>query len=205
MRYYLSRLEPCTARIIQFCKTSLMLNLCLTILAGCSSFNTKKVESLSLPAYKLADSLKYQDIEWPQNWDIKKIDEDPFIYQIRVAEEDEFFLPAYATALKECKLKKSADSASTTRQLMVGLKNIKILREENFLYADKRVFFKHFAAELDEHSLHLLSFSARENDCVFDTVIWSNDYSPGSVINSLGSADKNNLQKIYYAFSRTEK
>jgi hypothetical protein len=193
MYHYLSRVFHCTALI------------CLITLSGCSIFgNGQKAESLSLAAYDMSDSLKSGvSANWPSSWEIEQIEKDPYLYKINIADLLDRFSPAYAMLLKECGVGKNASANATTRELLVGLKDIKIIREENFLYNDQRIFYKDSSATLDDHNIKLSTLTRRENDCVYDTIIWSDDMQSGSVMDWFSRADLESLKKIYFAFSHT--
>lgn len=210
MNYYLTRLGVCTGNITAsllfrtLSKCRLTIVFCCLIIAStsCSVDSPRTAESLSLTAYDLSDSLKKALPEtWPENWQIEQIDDEPFLYKIKVTDPDDKFNPAYALLLKECGVGKNASATATTRQLLVGLKDIKILRSENFNYNDERIFYKESTAGLDGHDIMLSSFTLRREKCVFDTVIWSDDLQSGSIMDWFKKSDVSNLSKIYFAFS----
>ncbi len=192
MNYYLSRFQFCIVSIAIY--SFLALNL-----TSCSIFSEKySAESLKLELI-LPES-------WPASWKISQIDDEPYLYKILIKDpelknEAQKYSPTYALSLQECGVGKNASAGATTRQLLVGLKDIHIIRKETFNYNDQRIFYKESTAKLDEHDIKLISYTLREKNCVKDSIIWSDDMQSGSVIDWFSSANVESLKRIYFAFS----
>ena len=191
MIYYFSRSAFYTTRILVIS--------CL--FSGCSFFSSgNKAESLQLPAYNMAESMR-ENGTFPASWEIEQLDSSPYLYKIEINNDSQEHDPAYAVLLKECGIGKNASANATTRELLVGLRDLDIIREDKFTYGDSRVFFKYSSATLDDNKIKLATFSVREDDCVFDSVIWSDESRDGSVMDLFAKSDTNVLTKIYFAFS----
>lgn len=95
------------------------------------------------------------------------------------------------TAIKECEQKKIPSPLVATRQLLVGLKDIRIESQENTTVADRPALRTQVKARLEEHPLDLLTYTLSYDNCVYDFVLWRS--APGTGQDSAHTLDGDNL------------
>ena len=81
-------------------------------------------------------------------------------------------LQAFATTVEECGISDKFTTRATTRQLLVGLTDIKFLSQDAATYGDNRGLLSIISAKYDIDPINLVVFSSRTDNCVKDTIVW---------------------------------
>jgi hypothetical protein len=126
----------------------------LFALSSCSLFSGPSSTSLAL------------DGDGDAGW--KEIQQSPYVYEVSDGDAGK----AYITAIKECEKKKAVSPIVAARQLLVGLKDIRIVSQDQLNVADLPALRSHITARLEEHPLDLLTYTVPHKDCVYDIVLW---------------------------------
>lgn len=123
-------------------------------LASCSLFSSPSSTSLHLHEIDGA------------GW--KEVQSSPYVYEIANGDSGSTFM----TAIKDCDQKKSLTPAVASRQLLVGLKDIRIEIQEQTTVADIPAVRTQVRARLEDQSLDLLTYTVPHDTCVYDFVLW---------------------------------
>jgi hypothetical protein len=79
----------------------------------------------------------------------------------------------FATAVEECGPRKLPSPAALARQLFVGLKEVKVKRQEQREIGNTPLLYSRIGAQQDGKRLEFASFVALNRGCVLDIVFWS--------------------------------
>lgn len=167
--------------------------LCLLPLASCSISSPIKASSLEL----LETSLTPQD-----RYSLEEIDQDPYLYKVIDKNSLTSSPPPFITALKQCGgVGRTASTIATTRQLLIGLRNILIEKQTILVVSQRKVLFSILKASLDNRELTVLCFSSRDDECVTDLVAWNDSEYKDSLLDYLKTANQETLSQWITNFS----
>lgn len=82
----------------------------------------------------------------------------------------------FLTGIRDCQGKKVRSPAEAARQLLVGLKDIRIEDRQEVKLVEYPALRFRVKATLDEKPLELLTYTVSKESCIFDFVLWR----PGS-------------------------
>ena len=103
------------------------------------------------------------------NFDL--INEDPFVYRLNSAQPDR--PPEFLTVLSDCsKAHRKLSAEATTRQLLVGLRNLVRLKQEQLEMDGREVAISYLTADLEGTPLALSCYTFRSGSCIIDAVTW---------------------------------
>jgi hypothetical protein len=126
-------------------------------------------------------------------WQISTIDADLYLYRVSKGLPQINDSGSYLTGLAQCGVGRTASAIATTRQLLVGLKDVEILKKERVMFNGEGVHFSRIKAKLDDHLLDIICLSFRHENCVNDIVIWNNKNTTDSLVEYLSSAEPEKL------------
>lgn len=90
-------------------------------------------------------------------------------------------LDLYLTAIRDCgTAREHVSAAATTRQLIVGLKNLRIMHQEPRSVAGNVMLVSSLKAELEDTPLRIECYTLRRGECTFDLVGWERMTPGGS-------------------------
>lgn len=126
-----------------------------------------------------------------------QISEDPVLYSLR-EQDGSPHGDSFATLLEDCsELNKPEKLSSTTRQLLVGFRQLALQGQKKIPLKDQSVLVSNYSAKLDENRLELITYSLLKGECVYDLVLWekqlpaeSNTVSLGFLRNANSRVDK---------------
>lgn len=100
------------------------------------------------------------------------------------------------TAIKDCENKKSRSALVSTRQLLVGMKDIKIVSQNEISLNDTHALRTHVRARLENHALDLLTYTVPDQSCLFDFVLWRSSVDQDSGANASLLASDQDLARF---------
>ena len=121
----------------------------------------------------------------------KELQTSPYVYEISNGSSGSTFL----TAIKECEQKKQISPLVATRQLLVGLKEIRIESQETTTVAKIPTLRTQVRARLEDRPLDLLTYTLSHERCVYDFVLWRTPQ-----LQSEGSAELLNDDTLFAKF-----
>lgn len=133
-----------------FCCTALLLS-------SCSITSTDKPKSIS------------SEPKAP-SWAIETISENPYVYRIsQEAMPTSFY---FYTVIENCSPKLSPAKAVSTRQLLVGLSNIRVGQQLDLEIANQHFLRSQIQADLEQQHLQLVVYTAQSENCLSDYAFW---------------------------------
>ena len=168
-----------------FCTASILM------LTACSIFGNSS--GITIP-------ISTRQLSTMPDWKVESIDSELDLYRVISSTPDIVDSGSYMTALSQCGLGRTASAIATTRQLLVGLKEIKLERNDSVLLEGTKVFFTLFNAKLDQHDLNVACFSVRNENCVQDLILWNDIKSRNSMVQLLGQASLEELHSFIKNF-----
>lgn len=93
----------------------------------------------------------------------------PYIYKLTTEGAGN----AFVTAIRNCDINKKASAASLWRQLLVGMKEIQVDRQEQVELGGSPALLSVFRASIDGVAVRLACYTTATERCVTDYVIWS--------------------------------
>lgn len=131
----------------------------LTISCSILSFGSSDPVALKLP----------REID-TGTWQIEKLGDTPPLYHIN----SEAFTNTgyYFTSIQDCRQSHSSSAEVTTRQLLVGLSDIRIAKQRHVEINAQPVLFSELEARLDSQPLRIACYSIKDQSCVTDMVLW---------------------------------
>ena len=81
-------------------------------------------------------------------------------------------LPVFFTAMQDCSFSRRSSPATAARQLLVGLKSIKIRGRKTITLGGSDVLRAAISAELDGRPLELVTYTFKSGGCVQDYILW---------------------------------
>lgn len=124
-------------------------------------------------------------------WSVVELQKDPYLYRISDPSGNAtgFY---FATALHECGVRRDRSLVAVTRQLLVGLRDISMLKQHVVDTADGRgMLVSLLDAKLDDANLRLAINTMERDGCLLDLVLWGP--RPEGVSSELPAED---LQRI---------
>ena len=101
------------------------------------------------------------------------------VYRLRDSAGAEMYL----TAIRSCAVTKERTSAAaTTRQLIVGLENLRILNQQPVRIAQQEVLVSSLQASLEQTPLKIECYTLRRGKCTLDLAAWSMTDGPAAAI-----------------------
>ena len=79
----------------------------------------------------------------------------------------------YATALRSCGYPEKSSLRGTTRQIFVGLENLRILKQEPVEFSPHRLWAVDATAQSEGIPIHVAAYTLKQNDCFVDFVLWT--------------------------------
>lgn len=128
-------------------------------LTSCSIFRGSSSTSLPLPVLETQSSLSFERITQNSN-----------LYQLL---DDQRPIGIFLTSIQDCSFEKPTPSAVTTRQLLVGLTEIKLEKQEKIHFGDMAALRSIITAKLDTNLLRIVCFTVQKESCITDLVLWS--------------------------------
>lgn len=83
----------------------------------------------------------------------------------------------FATIVKDCSIPEKLTFQTTTRQLLVGLIDLKVISQGPMQYGDLRVLQTVATGTLDAQPVMMAALTFRKNGCVTDLVLWQDSGS----------------------------
>jgi len=152
---------------------SLALAVCVSTLSSCAIFSGNSSTSLLLPELA-AKGDKNLSSQTPV--ELSKISDEPILYRLINNRSPAQNTPArFVTLLKECSdaSRKRPAALASTRQLLVGLKQIQFRSKETLEVESHAVLYSNIGAKLDDNQVSLSTLSFQKDSCSFDLVVWS--------------------------------
>lgn len=78
----------------------------------------------------------------------------------------------FVTTLKDCSIPEKFTFQTTTRQLFVGLLDLKVMRQESVQFGSTRALQTVVSGTLDAEPVLMSAFTFRRDNCVTDIVLW---------------------------------
>lgn len=154
--YYLAKSLPRTSDLLsqarRFLSASSSLALVLGI-CGCSVFSTDSSTSIAL-----------EPLRERGNW--QRVQASPYVYQSTESEK------TFLTGIRDCSSGKIPSPAVAARQLLVGLKEIRIEEQRPVTLAEFPALHSRIRARLEDQPLDLESVTLTHKGCVYDFVLW---------------------------------
>lgn len=135
------------------------------IIAGTSALLS--LSSCSLFSAASSSSLALESLPAESGW--KEIRADPFVYENSLSSSRVFL-----TAVKDCQKSKRRSPVMAARQLLVGLRDIRIVEQDEVQLADRTALRTRISAKFESNPLDLVTFTMTQSDCVYDFVLWQN-------------------------------
>jgi hypothetical protein len=80
--------------------------------------------------------------------------------------------PMFITIVKDCSVSEKFSHRATTRQLLVGITNLKVLNQEPVSLGGSKALRSVVEGSLDVDSVLISTFTVRHDSCVTDLVVW---------------------------------
>lgn len=169
-KHFFSELSPYQLRgqLQRLLRTGLISGVALLV-SSCSLLGNTTVESVTLPANPSLEQISFEQIS-----------SSPNLYRKRGTSINGEY-SVYMTAIKQCEVAEALSSIATTRQLLVGLRDIKVERQESTHLAGNRALLSVLDATLDGVPLKIALYTLRDQDCVTDYVIWLSEQDKKSL------------------------
>lgn len=81
--------------------------------------------------------------------------------------------PLFVTVVRDCSISEKFSHRATTRQLLVGFSNLKVLNQEPVDLGEQKVLRSVVAGILDVDPVYVSTFTLRSGSCVTDLVMWT--------------------------------
>jgi hypothetical protein len=91
----------------------------------------------------------------------------PSVYKCQTDRE-----PVYFTSLRDCSLPEKFSHQATTRQLLIGVTNLHMVRQEPVLIGNMKALHSLVDGVIDVDPVILSTFTFRKGNCVTDLVVW---------------------------------
>jgi hypothetical protein len=154
--YYLAKCLPRTSDLLPRARRILSVSSSFALALGtwgCSVFSTDSSTSLAL------EPLREQG-----TW--QRVQASPYVYQSTELQE------TFLTGIRDCSPGKIPSPAVAARQLLVGLKEIRIEEQRQVTVADFPALHSRIRARLEDAPLDLEAVTLTHNGCVYDFVLW---------------------------------
>jgi hypothetical protein len=92
----------------------------------------------------------------------------PMVYSCAERGRDPFFV----TTLRDCSVPEKLTFQTTTRQLLVGVLGLKVIKQEPVQIGTNKVLQTVASGSLDAEPVLLSTFTFRRDSCVTDLVLW---------------------------------
>jgi len=80
--------------------------------------------------------------------------------------------PLFLTALRACAIPEKLSYQATTRELLVGMTNIEVVRQEPVQLGSTKALHSVVSGMLDADPVRLSTFTLRKGDCITDLIMW---------------------------------
>lgn len=98
----------------------------------------------------------------------RQVQESPYVYE----HTDELDRRTFLTGIRECEGARPRSPAEAARQLLVGLKDIRIEERQEVKLSDMPALRSRVRAKLEDRPLELLTYTLTRDTCVYDFVLW---------------------------------
>ena len=147
-------------------------------------FAAVTVTSCSLQAANTSESFPLAPTTLTQIPDCSAVAEqrNPTIYRCAGASA-----PMFVTVVKDCGVSEKFSHRATTRQLLVGITNLKVLNQEAVNLGSSKALRSVVEGTLDVDPILISTFTVRHDSCVTDLVVWqaSLEKAPASLSENL--------------------
>lgn len=152
--------------------------------SGCSSSGSHSSESVPLPPSALAVNDQCALLEDS----VGGGSESAQVYRCKdvggdTTEKEPFFV----TVLRDCTISEKFSHRATTRQLLVGFSQLKVLNQEPIEVGPEKVLRSVVSGVLDVDPVFISTFTLRRGSCVTDLVMWKqSDEAKNAIVGTLG-------------------
>lgn len=153
--------------------------------SGCSSSGSHSSESVPLPPSALAVSEQCSALGDSNGGG----SENAQVYRCRDLEsEGGEKEPFFVTVLRDCTISEKFSHRATTRQLLVGFTQLKVLNQEPIEVGPEKVLRSVVSGILDVDPVFISTFTLRRGSCVTDLVMWKqSNEAKDAIVGTLGS------------------
>jgi hypothetical protein len=162
------------------------ISLIVGTLSGCSVTNPSTSESI--PLSKEAISASYQCTRLKETGDAQVYSCLEWSEHGGARSEPTTNDPLFVTVLRDCSISEKFSHQATTRQLLIGFTDLKILSQEPIDMGPEKVLRSVVSGTLDVDPVYVSTFTLKRGSCVTDLVMWKqSDEANSAVVGTLGN------------------
>jgi hypothetical protein len=104
--------------------------------------------------------------------------------------------PVFVATLKDCSIPEKFSFQATTRQLLVGLTGMRVVKQEPVPVGSVNMLQSVITGAIDADPVLMSTFTYRKKNCVTDIVLWQGAASPNELSNEQVSAFGESSRKL---------